>query len=347
MINSLLNFGTKEIVLISIFGALLIGFIVYLCFVPLKSYFTALFSGAYISTVRLISLKSRKINVTEVVKSYILAKKSKLKISLNDIEKVTNSGGNINEIIKALNLAKSANIDFDFELAVAIELSSHDVFKAVQDAIVSRVEVIENIVGTTQDNVEIIATAKISVKLNLNHYIEGTGIEDLKGTVSAWLMENISKQTSYKALIKEPNVTLLKNLDLRLITKKSMFDILDINISALNIGRDFNLEREIKAAEKEKIYAQIEAERIKNAEEIKELKMKAKTEEMKAAVLQAEAEVPLALSDAIKEGRFSVMDYYKLMNLQADTALRRAFISDNKKSSSNDIFDDDDEGDDF
>ena len=61
---------------------------------------------------------------------------------------------------------------------------------------------------------------------------------------------------------------------------------------------------------------------------------------MKSTVLQAESEVPLAISQAIKEGRFSVMDYYKLMNLQADTALRRAIINDNKNSSS-----DDEEGD--
>ena len=63
---------------------------------------------------------------------------------------------------------------------------------------------------------------------------------------------------------------------------------------------------------------------------------------MKAAVLEAEADVPRALSEAIKEGRFNVMDYYKLMNLQADTALRRAIISEKSEES-----DEDDEGDFF
>ena len=62
----------------------------------------------------------------------------------------------------------------------------------------------------------------------------------------------------------------------------------------------------------------------------KELQMKTRVEEMKGEVLSAEAEVPKAIADAIKEGRFSVMDYYKLMNLQADTALRRSIISDEK-----------------
>ena len=120
-----------------------------------------------------------------------------------------------------------------------------------------------------------------------------------------------------------------------------MYNVLEINISSIELGRDLNAEKELKSAEKEKVYASIEAERRKNAEEIKELRMRTKTEEMKSAVLEAEADVPRAISQAIKEGRFSVMDYYKLMNLQADTAMRRAII--NNKSDD----DDDDEGDFF
>ena len=54
--------------------------------------------------------------------------------------------------------------------------------------------------------------------------------------------------------------------------------------------------------------------------------MKVKTQAMKTAVLEAEAEVPKAIAEAIRDGRFSVMDYYKLMNLQADTAMRRALL---------------------
>ncbi len=150
------------------------------------------------------------------------------------------------------------------------------------------------------------------------------------------LMENIAKSKDHKLILSEPNQSLLSNLDLRVVTKNSMYDVIDINISSISVGRDLNAERELQAAEKEKIYAQIEAERMRNAEEIKELQMRTKTEQMKSTVLQAEAEVPMAISQAIKEGRFSVMDYYKLMNLQADTALRRAIINENKNQSDSD-----------
>lgn len=337
MINlSLLNFGTAEITLVSIFGVIFVGLIVYLCFVPLKSYFTAIFSGCYIPSFRLISMKNRKLNVHDVVSAYIMSKKANYNISLNDIESLILSEGNPISVFKAMNMAKDANVKLDFNLASAIELTSHNVCDVVKNSILSKVESIEGIKGITQDNYELNVGVRFSVKINLGSFTSGLGIDDLKSTLSAWIMENISKTKDHKTVLKSPNASLLSNVDVRVLTQKSMFDILDMNISSIDISRDLNAEREIKSAEKEKIYAQIEAERMKNAEEIKELQMKTKTEQMKSTVLQAESEVPLAISQAIKEGRFSVMDYYKLMNLQADTALRRAIINDNKNTSGDD-----------
>ena len=337
MINlSLLNFGTAEITLVSIFGAIFVGLIIYLCFVPLKSYFTAIFSGCYIPSFRLISMKNRKLNVHDVVSAYIMSKKANYNISLNDIESLILSEGNPISVFKAMNMAKDANVKLDFNLASAIELTSHNVCDVVKNSILSKVESIEGIKGITQDNYELNVGVRFSVKINLSSFTSGLGIDDLKSTLSAWIMENISKTKDHKTVLRSPNASLLSNVDVRVLTQKSMFDILDMNISSIDISRDLNAEREIKSAEKEKIYAQIEAERMKNAEEIKELQMKTKTEQMKSTVLQAESEVPLAISQAIKEGRFSVMDYYKLMNLQADTALRRAIINDNKNTSSDD-----------
>ena len=336
---SLLNFGTPEIVLVSVFGAILLGLIVYLCFVPMKNYFTALFSGAYIFTFKLLSLKNRKLDVSQVVNCYVMAKKSNLKISLKEIESLLLSGGDPAKVVSAMNMAKNAGINLDFQLASAIELSTHNILDVVSDSINSCVVEVENISAFAQDDIEVIAKVRMSVKVNLEKYKNGLGLEDLKGNVSAWILENIAKAKSYKDVLKEPNKFLLSNMDLRVITQKSMYNVIDINISSAEIGRDLNVEREIQSAEKERIFSQIESERRKNAEEIKEIRARTHTEEMKSAVLEAEADVPKALAEAIKEGRFNVMDYYKLMNLQADTALRRAIINDKSENS------DDDEGD--
>ena len=50
----------------------------------------------------------------------------------------------------------------------------------------------------------------------------------------------------------------------------------------------------------------------------------AKVAENRALVVLAEAEVPRAIADAFRNGNLGVMDYYKLRNVQADTAMREA-----------------------
>jgi uncharacterized protein YqfA (UPF0365 family) len=53
-----------------------------------------------------------------------------------------------------------------------------------------------------------------------------------------------------------------------------------------------------------------------------EQEMKAKAEEARANVIQAEAEVPKAMADAFRSGNLGIMDYYRMKNIQADTTMR-------------------------
>lgn len=331
--STLLKFDTPEIVTVSVFGAILLGIVIYYCFVPMKNFFTALFSGAYIPSFKLLSIKNRKLNVSEVVGAYVMAKKSKQNIKLNEIESLILAGGDAKAVIGAMNLAKNADISLGFELACAIELSNHNVMQVVADAINTRVVVIDDICAFTQDKIELIIRANVSVRANLARFIDGLGIDELKSTISAWFLEVVSRTENHQNILKQPNRSLLKGLDLEVIANRSRYSVLDINVTSVVTGRDLNAELEIQATEKEKIQAEIEAERMKYSEEMRELRARTKTEAMKSEVLEAEKQIPLAISDAIKEGRFSIMDYYKLMNLQADTALRRAFVKDNKNDS--------------
>jgi uncharacterized protein YqfA (UPF0365 family) len=50
--------------------------------------------------------------------------------------------------------------------------------------------------------------------------------------------------------------------------------------------------------------------------------MKAKAQEARAKVIEAEAQIPLAISEAFKSGNLGIMDYYKMQNVQADTQMR-------------------------
>ena len=46
---------------------------------------------------------------------------------------------------------------------------------------------------------------------------------------------------------------------------------------------------------------------------------------MKAKVVEAEAEVPMAMAEALRSGNLGVMDYYRIQNVQADTEMKHNF----------------------
>jgi uncharacterized protein YqfA (UPF0365 family) len=50
--------------------------------------------------------------------------------------------------------------------------------------------------------------------------------------------------------------------------------------------------------------------------------MVARVSEMRARVVEAEAQVPLAMAEAFRAGNLGIMDYYKMKNVQADTSMR-------------------------
>ena len=45
---------------------------------------------------------------------------------------------------------------------------------------------------------------------------------------------------------------------------------------------------------------------------------------MRAKVIEAEAEIPIAIAHAFKEGQLGVMDYYNMKNIMSDTEMRNA-----------------------
>lgn len=55
-----------------------------------------------------------------------------------------------------------------------------------------------------------------------------------------------------------------------------------------------------------------------------EQEMKARAQEARANVIQAEALIPQAIAEAFKSGNLGIMDYYKFQNIQADTKMRES-----------------------
>ena len=118
---------------------LLTALIIILTLVPFKLWFRAFVSSAYISMFKLIGMKLRKVDCQLITLNYITAKKAGLKITVDELETHVMAGGNVENVVKALVAAYSANIDLTSQKAKAIDLAGRDVYEAVKNTVVPKI----------------------------------------------------------------------------------------------------------------------------------------------------------------------------------------------------------------
>ncbi|MGA0270505.1 MAG: flotillin-like FloA family protein, partial [Ilumatobacteraceae bacterium] len=92
-------------------------------------------------------------------------------------------------------------------------------------------------------------------------------------------------------------------------------------IADVDIGRNVGAELQTDQADADKKIAQAQAEQ-------RRAMAVAEEQEMRARVVEAEAQVPLALSEALRSGNLGVMDLYRMQNVQADTQMRSSIAGD-------------------
>jgi uncharacterized protein YqfA (UPF0365 family) len=88
------------------------------------------------------------------------------------------------------------------------------------------------------------------------------------------------------------------------------------------VGANVGAKLQADQAEADKRRFQAEAEKRRAAAQAQEQEMLARVQENRAKVVLAEAEIPLAIAEAFRNGHLGVMDYYRLKNIQADTDMR-------------------------
>jgi uncharacterized protein YqfA (UPF0365 family) len=111
----------------------------------------------------------------------------------------------------------------------------------------------------------------------------------------------------------------------------SAFEILSIDIADVDVGENVGAKLQVAQAEANKNMAQAQAEIRRAAAVALEQEMKARIQEMQAKVVEAQAQVPLAIAEAFRTGKLGVMDYYKMENVQADTAMRQTIAQPEAK----------------
>ncbi len=338
----LLAFGAEDIAGCIIAGLILIALVIFIIIVPFRLYMLTIFSGCHVSPAKLISMKYRKLDVKHIVEIYIASKKAGLNLSILDYESHLIAGGNIERVMKAMLLAKQSKINVDLATIKALDKSGENVIKVLESVVMPEVLPFSNIIGMSQDKIELVVSGKITVRANLKNYIGGIQEETLVARISSEIINLINSSEYYNLVLENPsiisNVIKGKKLD-----NGSAFDIVSLEITNVRIGENHNLRTIREHAEKKKVEISIETERLKQQAVLEEQQAKIRVQEAKIELVNQEKEFAKSLYDAVKNKDFEALDYFKLKNLQADTEMRNVIAHpDNKDFDIDSLFDDDD-----
>ncbi|WP_312093244.1 flotillin-like protein FloA [Niallia sp.] len=318
-------------IIVVVLAIILLG--VLLTFVPVMLWISALAAGVRISIFTLIGMRLRRVIPSRVVNPLIKAHKAGLNVTINQLESHYLAGGNVDRVVNALIAAHRANIELTFERCAAIDLAGRDVLEAVQMSVNPKVIETPFIAGVAMDGIEVKAKARITVRANIERLVGGAGEETIVARVGEGIVSTIGSSDNHKKVLENPDMisqtVLSKGLD-----AGTAFEILSIDIADVDIGKNIGAELQTEQAEADKKIAQAKAEERRAMAVAQEQEMKAKVQEMRAKVVEAEAEVPMAMSDALRSGNIGVMDYMNLQNITADTEMRGSIgkLTDDQKN---------------
>ena len=336
MNNLLLAVTTGQIILYVAIGLIAVLLVLMFALVPIRTWFIALVSGAHVSMTRLIGMKMRRIPVAIIIDAYIMAKKAGIKIDVVSLETHHLAGGDVRKVINALISAHSAKIDLSLEDAKAIDLAGRDVDQAVRQSVTPKVITTDLISAVAKDGIELKVKVRITVRANIAKFVGGAGDETILARVGEGIVTTVGSAESHGEVLENPDFISQKVIEKGLDTGTS-YKILSIDIADIDVGQNIGAELKKREAEARKVVAQAEAEERRAMAEAHEQEMKARTQQMQAVLLAAEAEVPKAMADAIKSGKLGVMDYYKIQNLNADTSMRKAIAGESNKKDEEDF----------
>ena len=310
------------IILVLVIAVLIIIFLaVFLTFVPLGLWITAIASGAHVRISTLIGMRLRHISPARIVRPYIQATKAGLDVSMSEMETLLLAGGNVDRVINALIAAQAAQIPLEFVSSRAIDLAGRDVLQAVQMSVNPKVIETPVVAAIAKDGIELRAKARVTVRANIERLVGGAGEETIIARVGEGIVTTIGSSHTHKAVLENPDLisqtVLNKGLD-----AGTAYEILSIDIADVDVGRNVGAQLQMDQAEADRRIAQARAEERRAMAVAREQEMKASVQEMRARVVEAEAEVPKAMAAALREGKIGVMDYYQLKNLEADTDMR-------------------------
>ncbi len=290
---------------------------------------------AKIGIADLLGMTFRKVDPRIIVRSKIMA----VKAGIYDDSGVTSgaleahylAGGNVPLVIRAMVAARKAKtIEVTFREAAAIDLAGRDILESVQTSVYPRVidcpargSAKSSLDAVAKNGIQLKVKARVTVRANLQQLIGGATEETIIARVGEGIVSAIGSAASHAVVLENPDM-ISKAVLSRRLDSQTAFEIVSIDIADIDVGDNIGARLQADQAEADTRVARAKAEGRRAMMVASEQEEIAKIESSRAVLVKAQAEVPKAMATAFREGKLSIMDYYKLSNVQADTDMRAA-----------------------
>jgi uncharacterized protein YqfA (UPF0365 family) len=274
-------------------------------------------SSADLSMMSLVGMGFRQVNSNLIVQAKIMAAQAGLDINRNTgistrrLEAHYLAGGNVTNIILAIIAAHRAGIPLDFDRAAAIDLAGRDVLDAVRTSVHPKIIDCPDpragkatLSAVACDGIELLVKARVTVRTNLAQLIGGATEETIFARVGQGIVTSIGSSQTHKEVLANPNQISRTLLD-RGLDAQTAFEIVSIDIATVQVGQNIGARLQADAAEADTRVARAQAEQRRAEAIALEQEMKAKVAENRARLVEAEAEVPLAMADAFRGGNMN------------------------------------------
>ena len=250
-----------------------------------------------------------QVDVEEIVDALITAHNSGYEeMTLEDLKEHFLSNGDVKKTVDAFVAARKAELpNFEFSDIAAIDLAGINIEKAIEAAITPRVVETAGVTGIARDGVQITMKLKITLRAYIKSIIGGASEETVLARVNESLASEIGNSSGHQHVLTNP-YELADRVEQKDLGKGTAFQIISIDVSDIQVGRDVN--------------AELMRERAK-----------AQAELAKAEVIRAEEKVQKAMASAFMDGNLSVNDYNNIRNTEADTRMRQSIGKSAKKKS--------------
>ena len=290
----------------------------------------AFMAGANVAMWSLIGMRLRKVDSRQVVLSKIMGIQAGLNLTTEQLESHYLAGGRVPNVVRAMIAAHRANIDLQWDRAAAIDLAGRDVLDAVQTSVNPKVIDVPNaaagrqtIDGVAKDGIQLKVKARVTVRTNIPRLIQGATEETIVARVGEGIVTSIGTAADYKHVLEHPD-TISKTVLAKGLDSGTAFEILSIDIADIDVGENIGAKLQADQAESNKRFFQAEAEKRRALAVAQEQENKALAQLNRAKVIEAEAQIPMAMAEAFRKGNMGIMDYYRMKNVQADTTMRES-----------------------